>query len=277
MSGPHPASLGTRLALFFSLSAASVFVIAGWLIEVSVERHFVEQDMEVMTGKLDLVRHAIKKVRSEADLATLDERLGDAMVGHHGLEVSVHDVNRRVLFSTLDGHDRHPDLTVSTPAQSPKPEKWTDAHGQMRGFSASADTSIPGAPPVNDAASRLMSPTALVGSNDAHPANVRPNAIMAPPRSGFMRQRFTAASPHPAPAANDRAQRSAARRLWAAPLRPSAPWPRPAIRRPRQRPDLMWTTRVRVHPGSANTHRVPRRTRPSPRARKAARHGPTQP
>lgn len=148
MTRPHPASLGTRLALFFSLSAATVFVLAGWLIEVSVERHFVEQDMEVMTGKLDLVRHAIKKVRSEADLASLDERLGDAMVGHHGLEVSVRDRNRRVLFSTLDGHGAHPDLTVSTPAQSPKPEKWTDAEGQMRGFSASADTSIPGAPPL---------------------------------------------------------------------------------------------------------------------------------
>ncbi len=148
MSRARPVSLGTRLAILFSLSAAAVFVVAGGLIEASVERHFVEQDMEVMTGKLDLVRHAIKKVRTEADLASLDERLGDAMVGHHGLEVSVRNMDGRVLFSTLGEKDVHPGLVVSSPTQSPRPEKWDDEQGQMRGFAASADTSRPDSAPL---------------------------------------------------------------------------------------------------------------------------------
>jgi len=148
MIGGRTVSLGTRLALLFTLSAAAVFVGAGWLIEANVERHFVEQDMEVMTGKLDLVRHAIKKVRAVSDLESLDERLGDAMVGHHGLEVSVRDPSGRILFSTLAGKDVRPGLVVSTATQLPSPEKWDDEHGQMRGFAASADTSIPGAAPL---------------------------------------------------------------------------------------------------------------------------------
>lgn len=148
MRGMNAASLGTRLAILFTLSAAAVFVIAGWLIEANVERHFVEQDMEVMTGKLDLVRHAIKKVHAESDLEFLDERLGDAMVGHHGLEVSVRDRSGRVLFSTLAGREVRPGLVVSTSTQLPSPKKWDDENGQMRGFAASADTSIQSAAPL---------------------------------------------------------------------------------------------------------------------------------
>jgi two-component system heavy metal sensor histidine kinase CusS len=41
------------------------------LIGNSVEHHFEEQDMEVLTGKLELTRHALEKVHSQSDLDAL--------------------------------------------------------------------------------------------------------------------------------------------------------------------------------------------------------------
>ena len=69
------ASLGVRLAWLYSLAAAGVFALAGTLIEASVEQHFVEQDMEVMEGKLALARETLGALRTRAELAALPERI----------------------------------------------------------------------------------------------------------------------------------------------------------------------------------------------------------
>jgi two-component system heavy metal sensor histidine kinase CusS len=74
---------------------------ATWILDSrSVEEHFEEQDMEVLSGKLELARHALEKVHTKKDLDSLPQQLEDSLVGHHALEVLVVAPDGRTLFAT---------------------------------------------------------------------------------------------------------------------------------------------------------------------------------
>ena len=60
------ASITLRLTVLFATVSTAVLLALGYLIGSTVEAHFVEQDVEVLSGKLDLTRHALAKVRSAA-------------------------------------------------------------------------------------------------------------------------------------------------------------------------------------------------------------------
>ncbi|WP_374601361.1 heavy metal sensor histidine kinase [Niveibacterium sp.] len=141
----RPASLAARLALLFSLAAAVVFSTAAWFIEQSVERHFEEQDLDLMQGKLDLTRHALGRLQSPADLDKLAERMADALVGHHGLELSIQRGSGEQVFSTMH-HGKMPVFPID--AGKTLLHGWQMDGMQMRGFSALASTAIPGEPPM---------------------------------------------------------------------------------------------------------------------------------
>ncbi|WP_374403561.1 heavy metal sensor histidine kinase [Niveibacterium sp.] len=140
-----PASLAARLALLFSIAAAVVFSTAAWFIEQSVERHFEEQDLDLMQGKLDLTRHALGRLKSAEDLAQLAGRMADALVGHHGLELSIQRGNGEQVFSTL-----HHGTMPAFPIEAGKTllHTWKMDDMPMRGFSALASTAIPGEAPM---------------------------------------------------------------------------------------------------------------------------------
>ncbi len=88
-----------RLTLLFILASSAVLLALGWVIAASVEQHFEEQDMDVLTGKMELVRHALGQLDSMNDLQAVMKSLDNALVGHHGLEVIVMDSNQRLMFS----------------------------------------------------------------------------------------------------------------------------------------------------------------------------------
>ena len=54
-------SLTLRLTLLFALASAFVLFLLGLLIGNSVERHFEEQDMEVLNGKMQLAKHILER------------------------------------------------------------------------------------------------------------------------------------------------------------------------------------------------------------------------
>ena len=51
-------SLTFRLTLLFAAASTVVLLVLGLIVARSVEHHFEEQDMEALTGKLELIRHA---------------------------------------------------------------------------------------------------------------------------------------------------------------------------------------------------------------------------
>lgn len=91
-------SITFRLTLFFSTASTVVLFIVGTLIGSLVEKHFEEQDLAELNGKLELVRHALAKTRSSSDMAVLPQNLSDALVGHPSLSVAIIGSDHRMLF-----------------------------------------------------------------------------------------------------------------------------------------------------------------------------------
>ena len=142
-------SISFRLTLLFAMASALVLLLLGFLVGESVERHFEEQDLAVLTGKLELARHALEKVHSRADLDLLPQQLDDSLVGHHGLAVVVVEPAGQILFATSGAQFPRALVDRQLPAESLRPLLWHGGQGQpLRGISARARTGIRGAAPA---------------------------------------------------------------------------------------------------------------------------------
>lgn len=144
-------SITFRLTLFFSTASTLVLMVIGYWVGAAVETHFEEQDLHEFEGKLALVRHTLSRAHSADDVAVVAQRLEDALVGHHGLSVSVVGPERRTLFATPDAALLAPLLenpTVSVDSGSPKPLVWSQEGRTYRGMVAAAAMAIPGSPPA---------------------------------------------------------------------------------------------------------------------------------
>jgi len=109
-------SITLRLTfLFTSVSVIALCALAA-LIGVSLEAHFAEQDAVEISGKLELVRHALSKMNVASDLDLLPQHLDDALIGHHGLSVTVVAPDGHVSFAT-SGADFPQQLIAAHSAQ----------------------------------------------------------------------------------------------------------------------------------------------------------------
>lgn len=99
MTPSRSPSLTLRLTLLFALASAFVLFLLGLLIGNAVERHFEEQDLEVLNGKMELVRHILERGQGSPSKEMLTRQLDDALTGHHGLIVAVHDQQGKTLYA----------------------------------------------------------------------------------------------------------------------------------------------------------------------------------
>lgn len=146
---PARRSITAQLTLLFAAASTVVLLLLGWLIGTSVERHFEEQDMELLTGKLELTAHALEKIHARSELDALPRQLGDALIGHHGLEVVVMAPDGQTLFAT-PGADFPRTLLASLRQNGPaRPQDWqTKDSLPLRGISAAVRTGIPDMAPA---------------------------------------------------------------------------------------------------------------------------------
>ncbi len=141
-------SMTFRLTMLFALSSTVVLLLLGYLIASAVERHFEEQDMEVLSGKLKLAQHALEKAHSQADLDALPQQLADSLVGHDNLAVIVLAPDGRTLFATRAAEFPRT-LLESSQAEPARPTVWTTGNRRpLRGISALARTGIKGSRPL---------------------------------------------------------------------------------------------------------------------------------
>jgi two-component system heavy metal sensor histidine kinase CusS len=103
----RPLSLATRLTLFFALAAAIVFPIFGWVISGEMEDHFEEGDTAELTIIADAVYEALAGVRSPADLAPVERRFDDILIGHHSASLYIARDDGELVYAS----SAHPDLT----------------------------------------------------------------------------------------------------------------------------------------------------------------------
>ena len=149
MSRSHPqrASLTWRLTLLFAAASSVVLLLLGTLIARAVEQHFEEQDLAVLSGKLELTRQALEKVRSDQQMSAIAQLLDDSLVGHQGLAVVVRAPDGEILFATRGAE--FPQALLEREREVLRPLVWTSAPGTpMRGIAARVSTGLAGAAPA---------------------------------------------------------------------------------------------------------------------------------
>lgn len=125
-------SITFRITLLFAAVATAVLLLLGLLIGHAVEQHFIEQDMELLTGKTHLAAHLLEQIRSPTDLSALPQQLENSLVGHHGLAVLVLDADGRQLFATPNA--AFPDRLLKAADLGTKPQAWLQDGHPWRGI-----------------------------------------------------------------------------------------------------------------------------------------------
>ena len=137
MTPPRSPSLTLRLTLLFALASAFVLFLLGLLIGNAVERHFEEQDLEVLNGKMQLARHILERDPGSRPKETLTQQLDDALTGHHGLIVAVYSQTGETLYANESMVFPQNLLTTRTTPRSEQPFKWSTDDGlPWRGISS---------------------------------------------------------------------------------------------------------------------------------------------
>jgi two-component system heavy metal sensor histidine kinase CusS len=135
-------SITRRLTLLFVLASSAVLLALGLVVASSVEKHFEEQDMEVLSGKMELTRHTLAQLNSIDDLAHITHMMDNSLVGHHGLEVLVLNPQRQVIFATPNAGFSS-DLVVASAAKGPRfPALWSLGGLSYRGIAAELPTGL---------------------------------------------------------------------------------------------------------------------------------------
>jgi two-component system heavy metal sensor histidine kinase CusS len=117
-------SLTQRLTLMFVTAATGVLLLLGLVIATSVEQHFEDLDMEVLAGKMALIRQGLQGVHAADGMTPFTHQLARALVGHHGLEVMVMDASHEVIFATAHAAF-NPQQVLTQATQTPdKPALW---------------------------------------------------------------------------------------------------------------------------------------------------------
>lgn len=145
-------SLTLRLTLLFGTLSTVVLVVLGYLVERSVQAHFVEIDRDELLGKVELVRHALGRIRTAEEFAAMPGRMDDAFVGHHYLGVRLTDPDGALLYSSAEvafpAEDFPLRLAEALPA-SPAVATWQHGSHSFRGTMATITTGYAGMPKVN--------------------------------------------------------------------------------------------------------------------------------
>ncbi|MES3041581.1 MAG: heavy metal sensor histidine kinase [Pseudomonadota bacterium] len=125
-----PNSITARTSVLFTGIAALVLAVMGLVIQVSVNRHFVEQDQTAITGKLELISNILQGAPTTDNTARIQRQLTSALVGHHDLVVRVQARSGQDIF--MAGHDRLPDAAMMTATVTPALRSWSDGSTKYR-------------------------------------------------------------------------------------------------------------------------------------------------
>jgi two-component system, OmpR family, heavy metal sensor histidine kinase CusS len=142
-------SLTNRLTLLFSLTSAAMLLGLGLVVNTLVERHFTELDAEALTGKLELARNTLTKVRSRADMEMLPQQLNAALVGHPGMALVIRWPDAATLI-TVSGEDFPAKQLMQTRVRDDATrvrQSGGDGKPYLR-MAASAPLGFSGAPPA---------------------------------------------------------------------------------------------------------------------------------
>lgn len=95
----RPASLALRLTLTIGIVATIVFLTFGWIVNHSIERHFIEQDSSELAVLNQTVQDALMTTAID-DKEKLQQRLTDILAGHQGMYLHLSTPDGKTIFSS---------------------------------------------------------------------------------------------------------------------------------------------------------------------------------
>lgn len=151
MSAPAPPrpgprhSLTFRLTLLFASVSTLVLLALGTLIAEAVERHFADQDMDILNARFAQTQALLARLDRPGERDALAGRLDESLLGHPGLAVVVEHGGQTFFASSGAGFPA-PLLERTASPGTPRASTWTLPGGQpQRGFVAWASPAPPGA------------------------------------------------------------------------------------------------------------------------------------
>ena len=139
-------SISRRLTLLFVTASSGVMLALGFFIVSTVEKHFEDLDMEALSGKMELTRHALMMLKTPDSLNSVGLQLDHSLIGHHGLEVMILNLNQQVVYATPNASFA-PALVARNAMQNPeRPIRWTLGQQTYRAIAAELPTGIENGP-----------------------------------------------------------------------------------------------------------------------------------
>jgi two-component system heavy metal sensor histidine kinase CusS len=129
-------SLTRRLTLMFVAATSTVLLLLGFVVARSVEQHFEDLDMMVLSGKMELIQQGLESVSSVDELTTFTHQLARSLVGHHGLEVMMLDTDHAVMFATAHANFPPDQVTTLAAQTTVRPALWQQGEQTYRVIAA---------------------------------------------------------------------------------------------------------------------------------------------
>lgn len=132
-------SIILRLSVFFALISSLILIAVGWHMYYALVEHFKRQDTAELAGKVELARHMLSELTSEADIPGDVHRFRDAMVGHNTLHLWLFSQDGSTIFGTSDFDIPADAISVTTTANevpSSTRDWYPKSGGQLRIMSA---------------------------------------------------------------------------------------------------------------------------------------------
>lgn len=85
----RPASLALRLTVSIGAVIVTVLLAFGWIIERSINDHFIQQDVDELNAVVQALKHTIATLPPDTEPEQLRQRLANAVSGHHNAQYRI--------------------------------------------------------------------------------------------------------------------------------------------------------------------------------------------
>lgn len=130
-----PASLALRLTVSIGAVITVVLLSFGWIIERSINNHFIQQDVDELNAVLQALKHTIVTLPSDVNPETLQATFANAISGHHNAQYRISTSTGSVIYST-PGSDLERFARISQPVDQIEVDTvgiWKDHDETYRG------------------------------------------------------------------------------------------------------------------------------------------------
>ena len=96
----RPASLALRLTVSIGAVITIVLLCFGWMIERSINNHFIQQDVDELNAVVQALKHTLATVPANESPEAFRDRLANAVSGHHNAQYRISTSTGSVIYST---------------------------------------------------------------------------------------------------------------------------------------------------------------------------------